>query len=97
MFENLAPKLKQSRVSRGLSRKQVAELLDISVSVLGLYETGERLPSLPVLVKLAAIYKVSTDYLLGLQSAPEGYVSVEGLNARQIQAIKDTIGCFRDA
>lgn len=97
MFENLATKLKQSRVNRGLSRRQVSELLGISVSVLGLYETGERVPSLAVLVKLATAYKVSVDYLLDVRPALEGYLSVDGLNDRQIQAIRYTIDCFRDA
>jgi len=31
--------------------KQVAELVGVSVSTIGLYESNERLPSLPVLVK----------------------------------------------
>ena len=64
MFENLPDKLKTLRVNSNLSRKQIAELIGVSVSMVGLYESGERLPSLHIIVKLATQYKVSVDYLL---------------------------------
>ena len=66
MFENLGSKLKTLRMKNQLSRKQVAELIGISVSMIGFYENSERLPSLPILVKLASLYKVSVDYLLDI-------------------------------
>lgn len=54
MLENLGDKLKTLRVNNQLTRKQVAELIGVSVSTIGLYESNERLPSIPVLVKLAS-------------------------------------------
>lgn len=97
MFENLGNKLKTLRVSNQLSRKQVAELFKISVSMVGLYESGERLPSLPILVKLAAQYKVSIDYLLDVDAQPKNTLSLEGLTDQQIKALKLTAGCFRNS
>lgn len=95
MFEKMGDRLKLLRIKNNLSRKQVADLTGVSVSLIGLYESGERLPSLPMLMKLSAQYKVSTDYLLGNEAASNLSVSLEGLTEKQIQAITMTIRCFR--
>lgn len=97
MFENLGNKLKVLRVQNNLSRKQVSELVGVSVSMMGLYESGERHPSLYVLVKLAAQYRVSVDYLLDVDAADRKTLSLEGLSSRQIEALKLTADCFRNS
>ena len=97
MIENLGSRLKMLRIKNNLSRKQIAELIGVSVSLIGLYETGERLPSLTIIMKLAAQYKVSVDYLLGHKSTNEQSISVEGLNPKQIIAVKQIIECFRES
>lgn len=96
MFENLCVKLKASRVNSNLSRKQVAELIGVTASMIGLYETGERLPSLPVIVKLATHYKVSVDYLLDCDTKTTDTLSLDGLTDKQIKALKLTADCFRN-
>lgn len=50
MLVNLGNKLKSSRMNNNLSRKQYAELVGVTASIIGHYETGERIPSLPVLI-----------------------------------------------
>ncbi len=57
MFENFGNKLKTLRIKNQLSRKQVSELIGISITMIGFYENNERLPSLPMFVKLAFLYK----------------------------------------
>ena len=96
MLNGLGDKLKMARVNQKLSRKQVADLLDISISTIGLYESGERLPSLPVLVKLATHYKVSIDYLLDFDNSNKQCLSLDGLSEKQIRALKLTADCFRN-
>lgn len=95
MFENLSDKLKTLRVNSNLSRKQIAELIGVSVSMVGLYESGERLPSLHMIVKLAAQYKVSVDYLLDCNTGSADSLSLDGLTDKQIKALKMTVDCFR--
>lgn len=97
MFENLGSKLKTLRVKNKLSRKQTAELVGISVSMVGFYENNERLPSLPVLVKLSALYKVSVDYLLDVNIDGIETLSLEGLTESQIRAVKLTVECFKNS
>ncbi|WP_455533338.1 helix-turn-helix domain-containing protein [Roseburia inulinivorans] len=97
MLKNLGYKLKTLRVRNQLSRKQVAELVGVSVSTIGLYESNERLPSLPVLVKLACQYKTSVDYLLNIDTSDKNSLSLDGLTDKQIKALKMTAECFRNS
>lgn len=96
MLENLSTNLKSSRMKNQLSRKQIADLVGVSASMIGLYETGERLPSLPILVKLATQYKVSVDYLLGCNTDSKDTLALDGLTDKQIQALRLTADCFRN-
>ena len=95
MFEGLGGRLKNARLNSGLSRKQVAELTGVTVTTIGLCENGERLPSLHMIVKLAAHYRVSVDYLLGCGTGTADSLSLEGLTDKQVKALKLTVECFR--
>lgn len=57
--------LRKLRINRNLTQKQLADELGISRSLISLYETGERLPSLKALLKISEFFKVSNDTLLG--------------------------------
>lgn len=95
MFDNLGDKLRILRINSKLSKKQIAELIGVSVSMVGLYESGERLPSLHMIVKLATQYKVSVDYLLDCNTGSTDTLSLDGLTDKQIKALKLTADCFR--
>lgn len=59
-------RIKALRKSMKLTQEQVASKLNISVAALSRYENGSFEPkSLTIIVDLALLYKVSTDYLLG--------------------------------
>lgn len=65
------------RRNQGLSQAELAKRLQISPSAMGMYEQGRREPSLSVLVCLAEILGVSTDYLLtGKPVAPGDMESI---------------------
>lgn len=53
------------RKQLGLSQKEVAEHLECSPTVYSRYETGERQPSIDVLIKMSAFFGVSIDVLIG--------------------------------
>ena len=61
-------KLKKLRLQDDLTQQQLADRLGVTKSVVSYYELQERYPSPEVLVKLASIFHVSTDYLLGLDT-----------------------------
>lgn len=53
------------RVSRGISRKELAEMLDIPYTTLRNYETDQREPGNSLLIQIATIFSVSVDELIG--------------------------------
>lgn len=88
MVMGLAERLKAQRNRLGLSQKIVAERLNLSPSVVSSYESGERTPSLEVLVRLASLYGCSSDYLLGISDTPPTTVAdCLGLTMAQSQAL----------
>ena len=89
MIKGLSSKLKQKRQALGLSRKVVSEIIGISASTLADYENGYIEPSLKNIMKLAALYKCSTDYLLGIEkNAPAKFIDVTHLTDEQVQALQ---------
>lgn len=88
----LYKRLKESRQRVNLSRSQVAEQIGITPSTLADYEIGHRQPSLPVLVFLAEIYGVSTDFLLGRgKTTPPTPLDTTDLTDNQIDALRHMI------
>lgn len=57
--------IRSKREEKGLSRKQVQELIDVSQQYIGEIERGEGNPSLEILIKLAEIYNVTIAELIG--------------------------------
>lgn len=58
-------KLKEVRISHGLTQAQLADKLGVSASTVGMYEQGRREPDNKMLSKICTILNISTDYLLG--------------------------------
>ena len=65
MIEGFSQRLRELRTERGLLQEQVAGMIGVIKSTISTYENGTRQPSLEILVRLANLYHVSTDYLLG--------------------------------
>lgn len=57
------------RKKAGMTRKKLAEILDVTEMAVGTYERGIRTPSLEKILQLAEIFKVSTDDLLKNKTA----------------------------
>lgn len=57
--------IKQLREDKEISQKQLAEILNISPSTVGMYEQNRRVPSPEILNLIADYFEVSTDFLLG--------------------------------
>lgn len=58
------------RRQKQLSQLELARLLGVSASAVGMYEQGRREPSAQALVAMARIFGVSTDHLLTGEKAP---------------------------
>ena len=68
-YENI----RSIRIDRGYTQEQIAKQLGISQNTYSQYEIGVLNYPVDAVVKLADIYGVSTDYLLGRTSVKEPY------------------------
>lgn len=90
MINGFPEKLRSLRSTFGLSQREVANCLNLSSSIISSYETGERTPSVEVLIRLATLYQCSTDYLLGRDTKPPRLtLNVDGLSDKQIQVLHE--------
>lgn len=62
--------LRAIRRIKGYTQIAVQMKTGIDQSILSKIESGERLPSIPTMLKLADFYNVSVDYLLNRTSNP---------------------------
>lgn len=76
----IGERVRLTRVSRGFSRDELAEMLNISTLFLGYIECGQRGMSLTTLQNMCTILNVSADYLL-LGKEDEGNVDDEIITA----------------
>lgn len=58
-------RFKQLRLELNLSQEDIASKLGIDVSSVNRYEKNKREPEYATLLKIAAFFNVSADYLLG--------------------------------
>ena len=70
----LGERLKQLRDEFGFDQKEMGRKLNITSSAYGYYEQGRNEPPLETLVKIAEIFNVTTDYLLGRSDIRENSV-----------------------
>ncbi|MCQ5028692.1 helix-turn-helix domain-containing protein [Flavonifractor sp. DFI.6.63] len=63
--DDFPQRLRFLRERKQLSRRALAELCGLSKNMISMYERGEKIPSVEVLIILADFFGVTTDYLLG--------------------------------
>ncbi|WP_337366367.1 helix-turn-helix transcriptional regulator [Phascolarctobacterium sp.] len=57
-------RLREKRMEAGLTQQKISDLIGVALRTYQCYEGGTRSPSYDLLVKIADILNVSTDYLL---------------------------------
>lgn len=65
----LGEKIKMLRQKKGLTQAQLADLLFLKQNAISAYEKDVNQPSLEMIKKMATIFNVSADYLLGIDEA----------------------------
>ena len=88
-YSQISTKLKQLRTEKGLTQAQTAQHIRVTRSTLSAYENGTRCPSYDVLVSLAYLFGVSTDYLLCKET--RRFIDVSGLNEQEVAAIANMV------
>ncbi len=62
----LGKRIRECRKALSLTHKTLGERLNQNRAIISYYENAKRRPNIEILVELAEIFSVSTDYLLGL-------------------------------
>lgn len=67
-------RLKALRKEKKLTQVKLGEMLNYGYTAIANYESGRNQPSIPDLKKIASIFNVSMDYLLGVNDIRHPYV-----------------------
>lgn len=93
VYSEVAQRIHDLRVQRGLTQAELGKLLHVSKSVISAYENGVHQPPYNVLIRLSGIFGVSCDYLLGLEGRQT--LCADGLSDAQIHALQTIIDELR--
>lgn len=73
----LGQRIMELRTALGWNQVELAKRLGVAKQTVSNWENDNIQPSIEMLIRLAKLFNVSTDYLLGLEAVPR--LSVEGL------------------
>ena len=101
MPESIGDRIRASRKSAGLTQAQLSEQAYISESYMALIELNKRNPSTDVIIKIAEILNVSTDYLL-FGDIPQSELTLfyewkkltDGRTLKEIASAQSIVKCF---
>lgn len=91
----MGERIRQLRCQRNLSQIELARQLGVSKSVISSYENNVHFPPYDVLLKIARLFNVSTDYLLN--ASRDQVINVDGLTDTQINAITAIVNELKGA
>lgn len=81
----IGERIKLLRRQRDISQMELARHLGVSKSVVSSYENAVHFPPYDILLKMAWLFGVSTDYILG--AAGNRTLNVDGLTEAQVDAV----------
>lgn len=87
-------RIKQLRISRGLTQTDLARVMSVTRSSVNAWEMGISLPTAAKLVELALFFHVSTDYLLGLSASET--IDLDNFSKEQKAVIYSLLGYFQN-
>ena len=90
----LGARIKDLRKEFGLSQVELATRMEVTKQTISNWENENIQPSIDMLVDLANVFNVTTDYLLGLDDVPR--LSIEGLPLSFAAHLAQIIEDFRN-
>ena len=70
MSESIFNRIAMLRAERGISRRELAEALDVHYQTVGYLERGEYSPSLHLALRIAKFFDVSVEVVFSLEPFP---------------------------
>ena len=90
MLYTLNENIKRLRIARGMNQIAFGRLVGVTKQCVSNWENDNVLPSIEMLVKIADVFGVTTDYLLGRAETPT--IDISGLTEEQCAHISLIIG-----
>mgnify|MGYP005800109669 FL=1 len=91
---DFSQRLKKLRVDKHLTQAQVAKRVGVTASMVSSYETDIRLPSYDVMMRLADLFGVSVDYLLGREE--KRLLDISELSDAEAAVVCDMVNVLRN-
>lgn len=66
-MNKFAERIKELRIERNISQRKLAKDTGYSQAAIARWEAGLQIPNIEVAIKFALYFKVTSDYLLGLE------------------------------
>ena len=86
-------RLRALRLQHNFTQEDLAQKIGVSKSIISAYENDFRRPSFETLVKLARVFQVTTDYLLGVEQ--KAALDLSGLTPAQKAAVTHLVDTIR--
>lgn len=67
MDKNFSVRLKELRIEKGITQKELGKMIGATYSAVSYWEKGINEPKISYLISLCTLFDVSADYLLGLE------------------------------
>lgn len=85
--------LRKLRNDKGLTQKQLADKLELSVTAVSKYELGTAYPPFEKMREISAIFNVTMDYLYGMETSTA--ISTVNLSGKQADILRSLADDFR--
>ena len=93
-MDDCSQRLKKLRTDKHLTQAQVAKRVGVTASMVSSYETDIRLPSYDVMMRLADLFGVSVDYLLGREE--KRLLDISELTDAEAAVVCDMVNILRN-
>lgn len=94
MMLNLGMRIRELREAHNMSQVALGKRVGRSKPVISSYENNLKIPPLDVLIKMANVFHISLDFLVGIEQKET--VSLDGLTPSQIDVVKRVVGEFKN-
>ena len=89
----IAERIKTLRETNNLTQSALAKKLNVTRSSVNAWEMGISVPSTSLIVDIARLFHVSTDYLLGIDNTSS--LDLSGLNDREVMLVYELVEYFK--
>ena len=89
----LGERIYELRIAHGWNQVQLAEKLNITKQTVSNWENENIQPSIEMLIRIAKLFHVSSDYLLGLDESP--VINVDGLPVQFVAHLTQIIDDYK--